>query len=1020
MVSSFCGRLIEACWLVAAGVLQLLMDPLAADKFLPLKTGLLNSVGLLVAAALSVRLVEQLARKRSGVPFWAVAAAVLLACHGLSMTASLNWRDSLWGGDAFLHGGMALFCQLSLFAGVACRLRRPEQVRRLVAVILAASLPMALHALYQRFGWDPLSQEEGKHILTSFAGNATFAAGSLLFAIPLCAWKLASAMREARDLKGAVLRAAAACYAILLVVQIAALISTGKRGPFLGLLAAAGCAAVLNSIHTRRFRRALAAIALTGALVLGLAGLAVLAREKPSIKENPLVKRLAMIVPVGTGTGDVFRKWVWEKAPAMTLRDSPMVFPDGQTDAKWRARPLVGYGQETLPAMFPQHVWMRGAAPGASIESRLHNSFWDTLQSVGFLGLAATLLMQAAVFSRGLAGMNLPKGRHQAWRLVATGTLLGIITGAAMELYFGKGYFGLGFPVGFAGGLLLWPLLTEWRCKKAVAASECGHSTSLIIAFIAALTAHWIDMCFAFPTANTSALAWIYSGAIVALGGRWMTSGDEREEIELTQGDRWFAAALLRGVLAGGMLAALCHAFITDFFPQATTAGEVVRQSLTLHLHNHEPSHLAARLLVPAWLGALLLLAAGEGKPRWRGYAVSAAASFMIAAAWTFWKAGKLADAGGFPIATTAPEEIIRSAIKLENLAIALYLYLLLMISLMAVLLHRTGGRVILRRPGTVTLVAAGIAASMFAFAIRATQLPAFAGQGSGVLAGRLGSLQQPQAAVEAHRRVLRHNPQNLFSRIDGSKAAMALAERSQDSAECLRAMRGAEEILQDGLRINNRNVLHYFHANVLMRQAFEMPEGTERQSTARRARAAYAAALVYAPNTEVAWFEASMVERSLLGDVAAADASLARADRIAGKVDPIIYGEQYSYQMRTTANPVLNPAYGRRGVEYFTRALEASEGLPAAENARLLIAKATLLVNLRQPSEARGFLLEATRLGETPDLWRAHAMLAELFLKAGDRDSAGPHLDEAIRLAPDEVGKNLRQLKSRVFRQPS
>lgn len=58
--------------------------------------------------------------------------------------------------------------------------------------------------------------------------------------------------------------------------------------------------------------------------------------------------------------------------------------------------------------------------------------------------------------------------------------------------------------------------------------------------------------------------------------------------------------------------------------------------------------------------------------------------------------------------------------------------------------------------------------------------------------------------------------------------------------------------------------------------------------------------------------------------------------------------------------------------------------------------------------------LLVATRLGETQDLWRAHAMLAELFLKAGDLAAAGLHLDEAIKRAPDEATLNLQQLKAR------
>lgn len=1012
-VAAFCGRLIEACWLLAAGVLPLLMDPLATDRFLPIKMGLLNSLGLVAAGALFVRLVERQGRGRLGVSLWAAAAAILLAAHGISMIGSLDWRDSLWGGDAFLHGSLALFCQLSLFAGVASCLRRPEQVQRLVAVILAASLPLALYAIYQRMGWDPLAHEIGDLTPGSFAGHPIFAAGSLLFAIPLCAWKVASALRDARQRQTAASRAVVICFGLLLAIQIAALIATGKRGPFLGLLAAAACAAVLHAMCMGRFRRALAAIALTASVILGLAGLALLAWENPSVRQIPVVGRLAMIVPVGTGTGDEFRRSVWEKSPAMTLRGSPMVFPNGQTDGWWRVRPLVGYGPETLSAMFPQHLFIGGAAPGAGIESRLHNSFWDTVQSVGLLGLAATLLLQAAVFSRGLVGLGLCGARFRPWQLVAAGVLLGLFSGLAMELYFGTGYFGLGFPMGFAGGLILWPLTAEWRGGQAAAARGCGPAASLMIALLAALTAHWIDMCFAFPTANTSALAWICAGSIVALGRPGKPLVNQEPAMERCAEAPWLTTALWRGVLAGGMLAAVCYAFITDFSPQAGSSGGGVSHWLT--------RDLALLLLVPTWFGALLLLPNGQEMPierggRWRMFAVAGVVSFGIATAWSVWKIGKLAEVGGMPTASTPLAEVIHKAVLLENLATEHFLFLLAMVPLVAVLLVFASGRINRCRPGVPALAAATIALVACVQAIRVTQLPAFSSQASGALASRLGAI-QPLAAYEVHKRVLRHNPRDTFSRIHGSKAAMAVAERSQDSAQCLQAMRGAEKILQDGLSLDNRNVLHYFLGNVLMRQAFEMPAGAERESIARRARAAFAAAVRYAPNTEVAWFEASLVERELIGDQTSADAFLARADGIAATMDPVLFGEQYSYQMQTTASPALNPAYGKRGVEYFTRALEGPGGLSAKENARLRVAKGTLLVNLRQPGEARECLLEVTRLGETPDLWRAHAMLAELFLKAGELTAAKPHLDEAIRRAPDEARRNLQQLKARLFR---
>jgi tetratricopeptide (TPR) repeat protein len=321
------------------------------------------------------------------------------------------------------------------------------------------------------------------------------------------------------------------------------------------------------------------------------------------------------------------------------------------------------------------------------------------------------------------------------------------------------------------------------------------------------------------------------------------------------------------------------------------------------------------------------------------------------------------------------------------------------------------------KRVGVPALLVAVAGASLCVVAIRQTQVPILLNEASADYARSLDSLRLSAGAAELYRRASDHAPRDLNARIQGTKALMTVAETSSDTDQYLRTVRKAEAYLEAGLKLGDRNVLNYYHGNVLMRQAVEMPAGAEREATARRAHAAYEAALIYAPNTEVAWFERSLVERILLGDKAAADASLARADEIAATVDAVVFGEQYSYQMQTTVNPVLNPAYGKRGVDYFTRALVGAASLPAEKRADLLVTKGTLLVNLRQPGEARACLLEATKLGETTDRWRAHAMLAELFLKAGDRASAAPHLDEAIGRAPDAPRRNLQELKARVFR---
>jgi tetratricopeptide (TPR) repeat protein len=1025
-LAGFCGRLIEACWLVAAGVLPLLMDPLAVHRFQPIKMGVLNSLGLISMMALAVRLADGKFRRNAPIPAWLAATLVLVVSFIASTALSVTVEDSLWGGDPFLQGSFGLFCQLGLFVGVAVCLRRREQWDRLIAIMLAASLPLALVLIYQRFGWDPSSSEASVLQFNSFGGHPAFTAGTLLMMIPLCGWKFFSSLASTRGTGGVRPFAAVSFYGILLTIQIAAVIVSDKRGPFLGLLAAAAAAAVLHAVCGKRVRSALAAMILTAAAMLTLTALALWARENPTLRQLPVIERLAMIVPVGEGSGDGYRKNLWEKAPAILLGGGSKTVPDRETDPWSRIRLLVGYGPESLPAFLPQFVFLGGpAGPDSAIESRFHNAFWDRFQNVGLLGLAATFALQTLVFSRGLRALRLHQSAANPRQLAGMALVLGCGMGLLLELLFGRGYFGLGFQVGFAGGLLAWPLLVVWRHPDPLPRLQIEDSWErpLGIALLSGLVAHWVDMAFLFPTANTAALNWVCAGALVALGRpRGESDAPAMLSAEVAETRSWLRPGLVNGILAGGITVALVHAFITYYFTDAQTTGAVLESTLTRLLHNKAPSHLILLLLLPAYLAANLLLLtsrqnAMKGAESSKTLAVSCIVSLGITAAWAAWKAGQIAALGPLPQSSTPLAVMIRQSAVLENLALGFFL-IVVMIPFAVALLSgcRQPGS---RRPRVAApaLLVAAVGTTLCAAAIRFTQVPVLLNEAVADYARGLGSMNLVPATAEFYQRAAGHAPRDLNSRIQGTKALIGVAEKSTDTQEYLGILRKAEAFLQSGLKHGDRNVLNYYHANVLMRQALEMPAGAERVSTAQRAHAAYAAALRYAPNTEVAWFERSLVEKELLGDKAAADASLARADEIAETVDSVIFADQYAYQMQTTVSPALNPAYGKRGVEYYTRALKAPGGLPPAEQARLLIAKGTLLVNLRLPGDARECLLQATQAGETPELWRAHAILAELSLKARDLTAAGFHLDEAIRRAPDETRRNLQQFKARISR---
>lgn len=1020
-LASFCAHLIEACWLVAVGVVPLLLDPQAASRFFPIKMSVLNSLGIIVAGALVVRLADRSGGRRPVDSAWLTATAAILMTFAISTVLSVDPQNSLWGGYEFLQGSFALFCQLSLFVGVAVCLRTEKQVRRLVAMVLASSVPLALYALLQRFGWDPISLEPPLRKTVSFGGHASFVAGTLLLAMPLCAWKFLVALSAARSQKRALPVAGAVFFALLFLTQLSAVLATGKRGPFMGLVASAACATLLVAICRKKFRHAVVALALPVFAVLCLAVLALAGQQNPSLKKIPVLGRLSMVVPVGKGTGDVFRKAVWGRAPEIAMAGAPVVFPNGDTDDWWRIRPLVGYGPETLPALLPKHFFWGGAAPGSNIESRFHNSFWDTMQSAGLLAVAATFWLHTLIFARGLSSLPLKSASAKPWRLFAAGSMLGLLAGIAMEILLGKGFFGLGFPLGFACGLILWSMVVA-RQDPGPSPEILTPRTLLGIALLSAVVGNWVDMAFLFPTPNTSAVAWVCAGALVALG-RFHGTDDAVVPSEVQSGrTSWLSAGLLHGVLAGGVLAALAHAFITASSPEPLTWGRVLANSFTQLRHSDAPSHLIFLLVIPTWLATNLLLGMDQlhmnrDRGFWKALIASGIASLVIAATWSVWKAIKLVAIGPLPKPTTSMDGIIRQTAGYETVSVGIVLLIIVLAMAAALLLGGKSQGMLHFRPRALALAATVIMLVACVSAIWMTQVPILLSEASGGWARRLENLNQNPAAARIYARALNYNPRDPFNRIQGATAYMAVAERCSDIGDCLRNMRQAESILTDGLKLNDRNVLHYFLGNVLMRQAMELPEGTEKTAVSERSRNALDAAIKYAPDTEVAWFDASLVERELFKNSQAAESKRISADEISSSWDPSVWGDQYAFQLASTANPILRKAYAWRGVGYFTKAIELAAGHPNSGLSRLIVAKGTLLVNLGESRQALDCLLEATKLGDSPEAWQAHAMLTEIYARLGDRDSAAAHVEEAIKLAPEPYHPKLLNLKLQVTR---
>ncbi len=346
-------RLSRACewlWLIAALTIPLAFNPWGVNAFELPKSALLRalSLGLLLCAASTA--LERPGRRRAlcrptlaALPF---ALSLMLA-----LTFSVDPRVSLWGAYERQQGLLTLLPYLFLFAFTAGLLETSAQWNRLVRALIWTSAPIVVYGLLQAAGLDPLHwQSDSASPVLSTLGRSNLLGSYLALVIPLTA--AASIPRESR-----------LAHLPLLAAQVLCLLLTRARAAYLGLALVALLGVMLWRLGTRAGRGARAVAPLVGiAPALALAVAFVLAHA------GPLTERIA------NGGSAAARVAIWAAA-------LPLI----------AARPLLGYGPETLAPLFasvfpPQLIYYHGR--GVYVD-RAHNLGLDLTLSAGLLGLIA-------------------------------------------------------------------------------------------------------------------------------------------------------------------------------------------------------------------------------------------------------------------------------------------------------------------------------------------------------------------------------------------------------------------------------------------------------------------------------------------------------------------------------------------------------------------------------------------------------------------------------------------------------
>ena len=239
------------------------------------------------------------------------------------------------------------------------------------------------------------------------------------------------------------------------------------------------------------------------------------------LRSLPYVGRLGDLLSQ-SGSGQV-RVLIWEGAVEMLSPHAPLDYPSGAQDSLNPIRPVIGYGPESMYVAYnrfykPQlaQIEARNASP-----DRSHNEAFDALITTGYLGFLAYLLVFGGVFYYGLKCLGLVGRRRDRYVYVAawvgggvSGALLAYLLDGSMR------FFGVGFPLGCVAGLALYVALyglVLYDPQSSDGTTDAG-SRLIILALLAAVVAHYVEIHFGIAIAATRTHFWAYTAAIVAAG----------------------------------------------------------------------------------------------------------------------------------------------------------------------------------------------------------------------------------------------------------------------------------------------------------------------------------------------------------------------------------------------------------------------------------------------------------------------------------------------------------------------
>ncbi|MDR3401060.1 MAG: O-antigen ligase family protein [Chthoniobacter sp.] len=1009
----------EAAWLAAAIVVPLILNQHAFDSFQPYKSAMVRLLAAIIAAAWAIKIfLDRRVAEANCLPPRSVGIALVafLGAQLLATLFSVNPLPSLGVADNS-RGLPTSVAESVLFLAVAVFLRRPAQVDRLVAALVATSIPVALYALIQRLGFDPIAFAGSEERVFSTSGHPIFLAAYLTMVMPLTWWRIIIAATLSQH--GAVdrLRVMRLLFlAGVAVLQMAGFLCAQSRGPMLGLMATATFFGLGWAAYARRRRWSLR----IGA-VLGFGAAFLFFLNLPLASSDRVAQALGLerfTTTLGLrGGADAFRKAHWNAGVELMTSSQPIIFPNGGGDRWTILRPWIGYGPETLVNVLPQRfLW-----PSSELkpESRLHDRVLDLWFTSGAIGVLAFLAFFLLVFQRGLENAGLSSGRLLFFLVPG----LAIAVSALFGAIGGKGFLGLGMIVGVVAGCGLSILASIPKGPEQPDDAENAHGHRLlIIALLAALVGHLLETGFAFTVPATSLLFWLYAGMLLA-PGRDEDSEEAAVIIAASRSPRRNRSSKAQtrpgvgwqeGYLAAYgpalILVTLLYAFIQMYAVDSIDWTTVLARTLTQIKGDQGPSHLIWFLFVPTWLASNFAFAGNTGERGAVRWWVPLTISAAIGVAFAIVQGAQIAGIGPLPRLTDLPATALAQISGYQTLYftfIGLFLGLLLGAAWMLTPSAMDGLKTIWRPLGLPVLaISLGTAAAWF-LALREIHTEI-----TGTWGRALVSFGRLEAGTEVLGRAVLEKPHSIFYRRELAAAFIRRAQASRNFETFDWLSHEAEaSLLPATVEAHGLSTAGADLARLYLPWAAFTPDAGPRLLLARQAATCFARQQSFAPGHPVSWLDSAVLEE-FLHQPEEADRQLQTA---IGLMDWRIgyWADAYRKMSLGCSAPELRQAYATVVFHLYEAALHKAR-VPS-EIARLRLGRAMLNLGLGHLPAAGQECLEVLPSLPAGEAWQAEGALAEIDRQAHRLVEAKIHIDRAIRTAPEDQKAMLLDTRKRI-----